>query len=85
MLAAGPNSTRDNAAEQQRPWGFGCAREPQFRRRPPRVHGRWAILREQPPRDAKEHQGRAQAFERKGDYSGGGDPQAKADHERCPV
>jgi hypothetical protein len=35
--------------------------------------------------DAKEHQGRAQAFEREGDDPGGDDPQGKADHERAPA
>jgi len=42
------------------------------------------MLREQPPRDAKQHQGCTQAFEREGDYPGSGEPQAKADHERVP-
>ena len=42
------------------------------------------MLGEQRPRDAKEHQGCSQAFERERDYAGGGDPQAEADHERCP-
>jgi hypothetical protein len=41
------------------------------------------MLREHTPRDAKEHQGCSQAFERERDYPGSGDPQTKADHKRC--
>jgi hypothetical protein len=44
-----------------------------------------AILREQPHRDAKEHQRCSEAFERERHDPGGGDPQSKGYHYRSPA
>jgi hypothetical protein len=55
--------------------------DPVYRRGSPVSFGRWAILREpdQQHRDAKEHQGHTEAFEREGYQSGGCEPQSSGD------